>query len=73
MGQTSLPNNLPVQLTSFIGRAAVLGEIKGLLASNRLVTLAGVGGSGKSRLAIKMGTELLEGFPDGVWLVLYRR
>jgi len=62
-------NILPVQLTSFVGRAAVLGEIKGLLACNGLLTLAGVGGSGKTRLAIKMGTELLEGFPDGVWLV----
>jgi Transcriptional regulatory protein, C terminal len=62
-------NNQPVQLTSFIGRAAVLGEIKGLRASNRLVTLAGVGGSGKTRLAIKIGTEVLERFADDVWLV----
>jgi hypothetical protein len=41
-------NNLPVQLTSFIGRATDLGEIKGLLASNRLVTIAGIGGSSDS-------------------------
>jgi predicted ATPase/DNA-binding winged helix-turn-helix (wHTH) protein len=62
-------NNLPVRLTSFIGRTAVLGEIKGLLASNRLVTLAGVGGSGKTRLAIQAATEVLERFADGAWLV----
>jgi predicted ATPase/class 3 adenylate cyclase len=65
----ALPNNLPVQLTSFIGRGREIAEIKTMLATERLVTLTGAGGSGKTRLAVQVGADLLEQYPDGVWLV----
>ncbi len=64
-----LPNNLPVQLTSFIGREREKAEVKRLLSSTRLLTLTGSGGAGKTRLALQVAAEALEGFPDGVWLV----
>jgi non-specific serine/threonine protein kinase len=63
------PNNLPTQLSSFIGRAREIMEVKTLLASSRLVTLTGTGGSGKTRLALRAGADLLEQWSDGVWLV----
>lgn len=63
------PNNLPAALTSFIGRKRESAEIKRLLAQARLVTLAGPGGSGKTRLAIQVATDLLTESPDGSWLV----
>lgn len=63
------PNNLPLQLTSFIGRDRELGEVKRLLAATRLLTLSGVGGTGKTRLALQAAAELLEEFQHGVWLV----
>ena len=66
---TSLPNNLPLQLTSFIGREREMGEIKALLSRSRLLTLVGSGGSGKTRLALQVAAELLEESKDGVWLV----
>jgi len=62
-------NNLPRQLTSFIGRRRELAEVKHLLAAARMVTLTGAGGAGKTRLALQVGAEVLEGYPDGVWLV----
>src|SRR5262249_12742830 len=65
----SLPNNLPVQLTSFIGREREIGSVKECLAEGRLVTLTGPGGCGKTRLAIQVAAELLGEYPDGVWLV----
>jgi non-specific serine/threonine protein kinase len=65
----STPHNLPAQTTSFVGRAALLGECRGLFASSRLMTLAGIGGSGKTRLALQLATSLLGKFPDGVWFV----
>jgi predicted ATPase/class 3 adenylate cyclase len=64
-----LPNNLPAQLTSFVGREHDLDEIKQLMREHRLVTLVGTGGSGKTRCAIQAGAEFLEGFGDGAWLV----
>jgi predicted ATPase/class 3 adenylate cyclase len=69
--QSSLsnPHNLPTQLTSFIGRAMELQEVKRLLESNRLLTLLGPGGTGKTRLMLQAASELVEQFPDGVWLV----
>ncbi len=63
------PNNLPQQLTSFIGREAVLAHIKELLAQSRLLTLFGVGGIGKTRLSLQVAAEVLDNFPDGGWLV----
>jgi predicted ATPase/class 3 adenylate cyclase len=64
-----LPNNLPRQLTGFVGRERELAEVKRLLASSPLVTLTGTGGCGKTRLALQVGADLLDGYPDGVWLV----
>jgi predicted ATPase/DNA-binding CsgD family transcriptional regulator len=62
-------NNLPLQLTSFVGRAAELNEISRLLSARRLVTLAAVGGSGKTRLALEVATRLQDSYSDGAWLV----
>ncbi len=64
-----LPNNLPAQLTSFVGREQDLDEIKQLMREHRLVTLVATGGAGKTRCAIQAGAEFLEGFSDGAWLV----
>ena len=63
------PNNLTQQLNSFIGRERELAEIREMLASNRLVTLLGMGGIGKSRLSMQLAAEVLDDFPDGVWFV----
>lgn len=65
----ALPNNLPLQLTSFVGREVEILTITETLAKHRLVTLVGAGGVGKTRLALQVGAELLEGYPDGVWLL----
>lgn len=69
MNHPGLPNNLPQQLTSFIGRERELAAVKGLLGSHRLVTLAGSGGCGKTRLALQAAADVLEGYPNGAWLV----
>jgi len=63
------PNNLLNQFTSFIGREREIAEIKDLLFKTQLLTLTGAGGSGKTRLAEQVATEILEKFTDGVWLV----
>jgi predicted ATPase/DNA-binding SARP family transcriptional activator len=64
------PNtNLPVPLTSFVGREAELAEITQLLQTTRLLTLTGPGGCGKTRLALEAGTNQLDDYPDGVWWV----
>ncbi len=63
------PNNLPTQLTSFIGRERDLVNLQASVTTNRLVTLTGVGGTGKTRLAVEVATALLPEFPGGVWLV----
>ncbi len=63
------PNNLPVQLTSFIGRAREIAEAKELLSKVRLLTLTGAGGSGKTRLALQVAAEMIDHFPDGVFFV----
>ncbi len=65
----SLPNNLPLQVTSFLGRDEDVAEVKKLLEKTRLLTLAGTGGVGKTRLALQVGAELLDQHPDGVWFV----
>ncbi len=64
-----LPNNLPMLLSGFVGRAAELVEVRALAGSSRLVTLAGAGGSGKTRLALQAAAEQIGRSPDGVWLV----
>lgn len=63
-----LPNNLPVQVTSFRGREKDLEDLRAHLAEHRLVTLLGAGGVGKTRLATQLGAELLDRFSDGVWI-----
>jgi len=65
----TLPHNLPVELTSFIGREREITELKRLLGTTRLLTLTGIGGAGKTRLALQVAAELLDVFADGVWLV----
>jgi non-specific serine/threonine protein kinase len=62
-------HNLPYQLTSFIGRAQEITQLEELVKVNRLVTLTGAGGAGKTRLAIEVANRLTDAFPDGVWLV----
>jgi predicted ATPase/class 3 adenylate cyclase/DNA-binding CsgD family transcriptional regulator len=61
--------NLPVQLTSFVGRDAELTQLRELLAQNRVVTLTGAGGVGKTRLAIQVAAQMAGEFSDGVWYV----
>jgi predicted ATPase/DNA-binding CsgD family transcriptional regulator len=64
-----LPNNLPVEQSSFVGRERELGEVGAALSSTRLLTLTGAGGCGKTRLAVHAAAAALERFPDGVWWV----
>jgi predicted ATPase/class 3 adenylate cyclase len=65
----SIQNNLPVELTSFVGRETEISEVRELLETHRLVTLTGSGGTGKTRLALRVAAELLDAFKDGVWFV----
>ena len=67
-GTGSLRHNLPIPLTSFVGRAREVVQIRSLLTSNRLVTLTGAGGSGKTRLALEAAPGALDQFADGIWL-----
>jgi predicted ATPase/class 3 adenylate cyclase len=69
LGNPALLNNLPIQLTPFIGRARELAEVRSLVESARLVTLTGAGGAGKTRLSLQVAADLVEGSDDGVWLV----
>jgi predicted ATPase len=64
-----LPGNLPVQVTSFVGRADEVDTVTKLVEAHRLVTLTGVGGVGKTRLATQAAAELADRFTHGVWLV----
>ena len=62
------PHNLPVQLTRFIGRRDEIAQLVNLLDANRLCTITGTGGAGKTRLALQVAAEVLVSFPDGVWV-----
>jgi predicted ATPase/Tfp pilus assembly protein PilF len=64
----TIPNNLPIQQTSFRGREHDLEEVKSLLGQHKLLTLFGSGGVGKTRLALQVGADILDHNPDGVWL-----
>ena len=64
-----IPNNLPLQTTSFIGRERELDEIKTHLSGTRLLTLLGMGGLGKTRLSLQAAAELMAEFPDGAWFL----
>jgi predicted ATPase/class 3 adenylate cyclase len=64
-----LPGNLRPQATTFIGRKRELTELESALAAHRLVTLTGVGGVGKTRLALQAAAQAAPGFPDGVWVI----
>jgi len=64
-----MPNNLPQQATSFIGRERELDEIKALLAQARLITLLGMGGMGKTRLSLQAAAEVIPQFPEGAWFI----
>jgi predicted ATPase/class 3 adenylate cyclase len=63
------PNNLPQQITSFIGREHELAEARELLRKTRLLTLTGAGGLGKTRLSLQLAAEAIDDYPDGVWFV----
>ncbi len=65
----SFPNNLPLQMTSFLGRDREVSEITELLGTHRLVTLVGSGGIGKTRTSLQVAANLLDGSGNGVWLV----
>ncbi len=63
------PNNLPIQLTSFIGREQEMRRVKEILNGTRLIMLTGAGGTGKTRLALQVAADLIDEFPDGVWFI----
>src|SRR4051812_27329782 len=65
----SVPNNLPVQATSFIGREAELRAALDLLAGARLVTLTGPGGTGKTRFALRLAAVALDRYQHGAFVV----
>jgi predicted ATPase/class 3 adenylate cyclase len=63
------PNNLPLQLTSFVGREEEVAGLRRRLSADRLVTLTGAGGSGKTRLAIQVAADVIDAYPDGAFFV----
>ncbi len=63
------PNNLPQQVTSFVGRERELAEARALLGGARLVTIVGPGGIGKTRLSLQIAADVLDAYPDGVWFI----
>ena len=62
-------HNLPLQLTSFVGRVNEMAELRELLSDHRLITLTGAGGCGKTRLSLQIAADLVEDYRDGVWFV----
>jgi predicted ATPase/DNA-binding XRE family transcriptional regulator len=71
VSQVASRSNLPTSWTSFIGREQEIDEVENLIAKNRLVTLAGAGGIGKTRLSLQVGQKLLNVYPNGVWFVAF--
>jgi predicted ATPase/class 3 adenylate cyclase/DNA-binding CsgD family transcriptional regulator len=69
VAKTAAAQNLPVQLTSFVGRGAQMVDVSRLIDENRLITLTGAGGAGKTRLAVEVAGQLPDQIPDGVWYV----
>src|SRR6185312_15411821 len=67
--QQARAGRLPAEVTTFVGRRGEVADVKRQLSTARLVTLTGVGGSGKSRLALRVATELRRAYADGVWQV----
>jgi len=67
--KTAVSHNFPVQLTSFVGRGAQMTDLEKLLVDNRLVTLTGAGGAGKTRLAVEIAARIAAEFREGVWYV----
>lgn len=65
----AVPNNLPTELSSFVGRQTEIAALCALVAGNRLVTINGAGGAGKTRLAQQVAAQLSDSFPDGTWWV----
>src|SRR5579864_6339823 len=65
----ALANNLPMQTTRFIGREREVAAVRDLVSAQRLVTLSGTGGAGKTRLALQVAADLVDQFEGGVWLV----
>jgi predicted ATPase/class 3 adenylate cyclase len=65
----SIPNNLPIQVTSFVGREKEIMEVKELLSTTHLLTLTGSGGAGKTRLSLHIAAEVLDTFKNGVWFI----
>ncbi len=65
----NLPNNLPVQLTSFVGRTEELTALRALLPTTRLLSVNGAGGCGKTRLAVQLAADVLDRYAGGTWLV----
>ncbi len=63
------PNNLPHVPSTFIGRERELAEVLGLLGRTRLLTITGMGGLGKTRLALQAAAEAVDAYPDGVWII----
>src|SRR5688572_24318840 len=69
VGRTTRPGNLPVELTSFVGRQDELSQVSRSLSSAHLVSLVGPGGVGKTRVAMRAATRVSRAFPDGTWIV----
>ncbi len=65
----TIPNNLQVQLTTFVGRETEIAEARRLLSETHLLTLTGSGGTGKTRLSLQIAAESLPEYPNGAWLV----
>jgi len=63
------PHNLPVQLTSFVGREQEIGDLMQRVGAARLITLTGIAGTGKTRLGVQVAAEVMDDFEDGTWLV----